>query len=107
MSVIKNLCDDESTFNDENIVGFDGIENDKITVTIESPKIILHQQLKYIMRFINNYNENGKLCCKLDVLRNELNLRKIISTNDQFENIKLLIDREQFKIDKNYIICKV
>ena len=110
-SVIKSLCDDEETIHDD--IGIDGMENDKIKVTIQSPRIVLHEQLKYIMQFINHYddnhnnNRNGKrLCCKLEILRNELNARNIISSEQEFENIKALIDRRQFKINNDCIMYK-
>eukprot|EP01084_Bolivina_argentea_P085103 153828_1 len=105
-NMIKILCDDESRIHNIIDIG-DESRCDKIQVSIQSPKIILHEQIKYIMEFINNYNNDGYLNCKLVSLMDEMKERNIISSLDEFENIKALIDRNQFRINKDTITCRV
>eukprot|EP01084_Bolivina_argentea_P139350 245163_1 len=101
-------CDDSSgiygllDMNDD----YDGVtQNDQMNVSIQSPKIVLHQQLKYVMQFINTYNRKNQLHCKIQSVKQEFVERKIISKEEDFDNVKALIDLKQFKVTRKHVTC--
>merc|ERR1712048_73801 len=91
-NVIKELCNDENEIHDA-LVFDDDEQGDEIAVTFKSPEAVLHQQINNVMEFINTFDDKRRLRCSLAALCNELKQRAVIGSEEQFENLKALIDR--------------
>merc|ERR1711971_773626 len=102
-SVFKELCNDENTIHDT--LSFDDEQNNnEFAVTFKSPMIVLRKQIKYVMEFVNTFDDKRRhLRCSLAVLFNELKERKVIASDEEFANLKALIDRSQFSISTTHI----
>ena len=97
---IKEFCGDDGLGDWDDV---HDIDCNRITLSIESPKSIMHEQIQYVMQFINQYNDEGRLCCPWDVLKQEMRQRKILVKEVEFENLRTLVDERRFKIKEEMI----
>ena len=103
--LINELCDGDNPIHDALFL-FDEEKNDEIQIRFESPKRILHLTVHYIMVFINKYDDRGRACCELSLLRNEMKSRGLFSEEnvaEHFDNLKTLIDERQFQLKRGMI----
>lgn len=102
--LIQEFCSDFSSIHDD--VHFQDMESDQITLIIESPKSVLHEEMRCIMLFINQYDDRGRLCCSWQRLKQEMTARNILSAEAQFENLKTLVDQRQFRIQQDLVVIQ-
>ena len=98
---IKEFCGDDGLGDWDDV---HDIDCNRITLSIESPKCIMHEQIQYVMQFINQYDDEGRLCCPWHVLKKEMREREILVKEVEFENLRTLVDERRFTIKDEMII---